>query len=52
MSEYNTLNRFLALQDLFATAVKSETKSNQAKASTAQPTKAVSSSLFSDDEVQ
>lgn len=50
MSEYNTSNRFLALQDLFATAVKSNTKSNQA--STLQPTKAVSTSLFSDDEVK
>ncbi|XP_029691529.1 WASH complex subunit 2 isoform X3 [Takifugu rubripes] len=39
-------------EDLFATAVKSNPKSNQAKASTPQPTKAVSSSLFSDDEDQ
>lgn len=43
---------FPTLQDLFATAVKSNPKSNQAKASTPQPAKAVSSSLFSDDEVQ
>lgn len=52
MLEYSTSNRFIALQDLFATAVKSNTKSDQAKASTLQPTKAASSSLFSDDEVQ
>ncbi|TWW78896.1 WASH complex subunit 2C [Takifugu flavidus] len=39
-------------EDLFATAVKSNPKSNQAKATTPQPTKAVSSSLFSDDEDQ
>uniref|UniRef100_H3CTE0 FAM21/CAPZIP domain-containing protein n=1 Tax=Tetraodon nigroviridis TaxID=99883 RepID=H3CTE0_TETNG len=37
-------------EDLFTTAVKSNSKSSQAKASTVQPTKAVSTSLFSDDE--
>ncbi|XP_035518973.1 WASH complex subunit 2 isoform X1 [Morone saxatilis] len=39
-------------EDLFASAAKSKPKPNQAKASTPQPSKAVSSSLFSDDEDQ
>lgn len=38
-------------QDLFASVAKSKPKADQDKASTPQPTKAVSSSLFSDDEV-
>ncbi|XP_023119652.2 WASH complex subunit 2 isoform X1 [Amphiprion ocellaris] len=39
-------------EDLFASADKSKPKPNQAKASTPQPSKATSSSLFSDDEDQ
>ncbi|XP_071336712.1 WASH complex subunit 2 isoform X3 [Trachinotus anak] len=39
-------------EDLFASAAKSKPKPNQAKASTPQPSKTVSSSLFSDDEDQ
>ncbi|XP_071770230.2 WASH complex subunit 2 isoform X2 [Centroberyx gerrardi] len=39
-------------EDLFASAAKSKPKPNQAKASTPQPKKTVSSSLFSDDEDQ
>ncbi|XP_045926853.1 WASH complex subunit 2 isoform X1 [Micropterus dolomieu] len=39
-------------EDLFASAAKSKPKPKQAKASTPQPSKAVSSSLFSDDEDQ
>ncbi|XP_034537772.1 WASH complex subunit 2 isoform X2 [Notolabrus celidotus] len=39
-------------EDLFASAAKSKPKPNQAKASTPQPSKAVSSLLFSDDEDQ
>lgn len=39
-------------EDLFASATKSKAKPKQAKASTPQPSKAVSSSLFSDDEDQ
>ncbi|XP_070696786.1 WASH complex subunit 2 [Pempheris klunzingeri] len=39
-------------EDLFASVTKSKPKPNQAKASTPQPSKAVSSSLFSDDEDQ
>nr|XP_020457294.1 WASH complex subunit FAM21-like isoform X3 [Monopterus albus] len=39
-------------EDLFASAAKSNSKANQAKASTPQPSKTVSSSLFSDDEDQ
>lgn len=39
-------------EDLFASAAKSKPKPDQAKASTPQPSKAVSSSLFSDDEDQ
>ncbi|KAM6997998.1 WASH complex subunit 2 isoform 3-T3 [Tautogolabrus adspersus] len=39
-------------EDLFASAAKSKPKPNQAKASTPQPSKALSSSLFSDDEDQ
>ncbi|XP_030298012.1 WASH complex subunit 2 isoform X3 [Sparus aurata] len=39
-------------EDLFASAAKSKPKPNQAKASTPQPSKATSSSLFSDDEDQ
>ncbi|XP_073337472.1 WASH complex subunit 2 isoform X2 [Pagrus major] len=39
-------------EDLFASAAKSKPKPNQAKASTPQPSKAPSSSLFSDDEDQ
>ncbi|XP_030603968.1 WASH complex subunit 2 isoform X2 [Archocentrus centrarchus] len=39
-------------EDLFASAVKSKPKPPQAKASTPQPSKPVSSSLFSDDEDQ
>ncbi|XP_033956547.1 WASH complex subunit 2A isoform X2 [Pseudochaenichthys georgianus] len=37
-------------EDLFASAAKSKSKPNPAKASTPQPSKALSSSLFSDDE--
>ncbi|GLD65051.1 SMC5-SMC6 complex localization factor protein 2-like isoform X3, partial [Lates japonicus] len=37
-------------EDLFASAAKSKPKPNQAKVSTPQPSKTVSSSLFSDDE--
>ncbi|XP_042289860.1 WASH complex subunit 2 isoform X2 [Thunnus maccoyii] len=39
-------------EDLFASAAKSKPKASQAKASTPQPSKALSSSLFSDDEDQ
>ncbi|XP_034059644.1 WASH complex subunit 2C isoform X2 [Gymnodraco acuticeps] len=39
-------------EDLFASAAKSKSKPNSAKASTPQPSKALSSSLFSDDEDQ
>ncbi|XP_072247086.1 WASH complex subunit 2 isoform X2 [Leuresthes tenuis] len=39
-------------EDLFASAAKSKPKANQAKASTPQPSKVASSSLFSDDEDQ
>ncbi|KAG8000113.1 WASH complex subunit 2 [Nibea albiflora] len=39
-------------EDLFASAAKSKPKPNQAKASTPQPSKALTSSLFSDDEDQ
>ncbi|XP_060895771.1 WASH complex subunit 2 isoform X1 [Labrus mixtus] len=39
-------------EDLFASAAKSKPKPNQSKASTPQPNKALSSSLFSDDEDQ
>ncbi|KAF3842086.1 hypothetical protein F7725_024037 [Dissostichus mawsoni] len=39
-------------EDLFASAAKSKSKPNPAKASTPQPSKALSSSLFSDDEDQ
>ncbi|XP_070771626.1 WASH complex subunit 2 [Enoplosus armatus] len=39
-------------EDLFASAAKSKPKPKQAKASTPQPSKAMSSSLFSDDEDQ
>ncbi|GAA6223367.1 WASH complex subunit FAM21-like [Lates japonicus] len=39
-------------EDLFASAAKSKPKPNQAKVSTPQPSKTVSSSLFSDDEDQ
>ncbi|XP_039995270.1 WASH complex subunit 2A isoform X2 [Xiphias gladius] len=39
-------------EDLFASAAVSKPKPNQAKASTTQPSKTVSSSLFSDDEDQ
>ncbi|XP_074501953.1 WASH complex subunit 2 isoform X3 [Sebastes fasciatus] len=39
-------------EDLFAAAAKSKSKPNQPKASTPQPSKAESSSLFSDDEDQ
>ncbi|XP_010768204.1 WASH complex subunit FAM21 isoform X1 [Notothenia coriiceps] len=39
-------------EDLFASAAKSKSKPNPAKASTPQPSKAFSSSLFSDDEDQ
>lgn len=49
---YLMMRWFFTLQDLFASAVKSNPKSNQAKASTPQSTRAVSHSLFSDDEVQ
>lgn len=39
-------------EDLFTSAAKSKPKPNQAKASTPQPSKTISSSLFSDDEDQ
>lgn len=39
-------------EDLFASAAKSKAKPHQTKASTPQPSRAVSSSLFSDDEDQ
>lgn len=39
-------------EDLFASAAKSKPKASQAKASTPQPSKALSSPLFSDDEDQ
>ncbi|KAM9847428.1 WASH complex subunit 2A [Aulostomus maculatus] len=39
-------------EDLFASTAKSKVKPNQAKASTPQPSKNISSSLFSDDEDQ
>ncbi len=48
---YITTICFLTLQDLFASAAKAKPKPNQAKASPLQPSKALSSSLFSDDEV-
>lgn len=48
--EHITIMRFFILQDLFASAAKSKPKP-QGKANTPQPSKGVSSSLFSDDEV-